>query len=279
MTGLRAAPIRPLGVGEMLDAAVRLVRGNARAVLTVAVPFAVVRSALTAMLQYATLDSKNAATVAALSTLLLGVGLNVVLTGLLAPLFGSALLGTQLDAAGSLRRVGRAAWPLVALGVVVMLAEGVGLALCLVGGVWLWGVWAVAAPALVLERTGVLDSLRRSYRIVQGTFWRTWGVRALGWVLTSVLSLFVAVPFTLLAAYLSDSDPLDASGGIAHPALYLGIVSIGAVISGALLAPISAAVDVVIYTDLRMRREGMDIVLSLPPEPRPAGPAPTVTAW
>ena len=67
----------------------------------------------------------------------------------------------------------------------VAVAEEAGLVALVVGGVWLWGVWAVAAPALLLEGVGPVRALRRSAQLVRGRFWRTWGVRALGWVLTS----------------------------------------------------------------------------------------------
>lgn len=279
MTRPVPAPMRPLGVAEILDGAVRLVRGNARAVLAVSVPFAVLRAGLTAALQYGTIDSRGAATVGAVGAALLALGVGTVLTGLLAPMFSSSLLGVPIDAGQSLKRARGRVWALMVLAVTVTLADGAGLALCVVGGVWLWGVWALAAPALVLERTGVRGALSRSFQIVQGVFWRTWGIRTLGWVLTSVLGLFVGLPFELLAAYVTGSDILSTTGGITDPAVYLTIVSVGAVISAAVLGPIAAAIDVLLYTDLRMRREGMDIVLALPAPPPPSGPAPAIAAW
>jgi hypothetical protein len=278
--GLRPAPLRPLGVSEILDGAVRLVRGNARAALAIAVPFAVVRSGLGALLQYATINSEDATTIAAIGGLLLAACFGTLLTGLLAPMYSGDLLGNRLSARESLRRVGRRVWPLIGLSLVVTVAESAGLAACIVGGVWLWGVWAVAAPALVLERTGVRGALGRSMSLVKQTFWRTWGIRALGWLLTSVLSMLIVLPFELLALYISEVNPLDASPSVDHPAVYVAILAIGGVLSGALLPPISAAIDVLIYTDLRMRKEGMDIVLGMPPVPDPAGTGQrAATAW
>jgi hypothetical protein len=283
MTRPRPAPIRPLGVAEILDGAVRLVRGGLRSVLTISVPLAVVRTGLGALMQYAAVRSQGAATFALLGGLVLAAGFGTVLTGLLAPLFSSALLGTELTARESLRRVGRRAGPLLLLALAVTVAEGAGLVVLGVGGVWLWGVWAVAAPALVLERTGVPGAFGRSMALVRGTFWRVWGVRALGWLLVTVLSFFVTLPFQTLAVYLTDANLFDPSSGVSQPALYVALVSIGGLVSTALLAPVSAAVDVVLYTDLRMRKEGMDIVLGLPTRADVSGGAgagrPAVTAW
>lgn len=278
MTHPRAVPIRPLGVAEILDGAVRLVRDNARAVVTISVPFAVARAAVAGLLQYAAIEATTGQALTVIGGLLLGVALGTALTGLLAPLFSSALLGARMRAGQAMRRVGgRAAWRLVVLALLVTVAEGTAVVAFGVGGVYLWGIWAVAAPALVLERTTVRGALSRSRRLVEGTFWRVWGIRALGWVLTTVLGFFIALPFQVLAGYLTGAKLLDPTGGVTHPALYVTILAVGSLLSGVIVAPIAAAVDVLLYTDLRMRKEGMDIVLALPPPPVEAGRP--VAAW
>lgn len=261
-----AAPLRPLGAAEVLDGAVRLVCGNLRAVLAIALPFAIARTAITGVLQYATLSAPNAAFFAAVATLVVASGIGVVLTGLLAPLFSSALLGTRIDARESLRRVGRSVLPLVLLTVVVTVAFGAGF----VVAVWLWGIWALAAPALALEHCGAFRALGRSFGLVRDAFWRTWGIRALGWLLTSVLGFLVTVPFEVIAGVVTGTDPIAGSTHVDSPGLYVAILSIGGLVAAALLGPVSSAIDVLLYTDRRMRREGMDIVLGLPPLPAPA---------
>lgn len=267
MTGLRPAPLRPLGAAEILDGAVRLVRRNVRAVLVISVPYAIVVSLVTALLEYATLESADATTLTSAGGLVLAAGLGSVLTGALAPMYSSDLLGSRITAAQSLARVGRRIWPLLVLGLVITVAEGAGLFACLVGGVWLWGIWAVAGPAMVLERAGVRGALGRSVELVRGTFWRVWGIRALGWVLTYVLSQLIVFPFQAIALGVSSADPLDTAGSVAHPALYVTLLASGQLLSSAFVTPISSAVELLLYSDLRMRKEGMDIVLGLPPAP------------
>jgi hypothetical protein len=267
MTEGRATPLRPLGVAEILDGAVRLVQRNARGALTISAPFAVARAGVSALLTYATLDSDSAATFSLIGALWLSVLFGTVLTGLLAPMFGSDLLSTRIAAGNSLRRVGNRAWPLLALAAVATVAEGAGLFACLVVGVWLWGIWAVAAPALVTERTGTFAALRRSAALVSGSFWRVWGIRALGYVLTFVLNLLITLPFQLLASSLADYNPFDTNADVHNAGVYVTINAIGALITATLTAPVSAAIDVVLYADLRMRKEGLDVVLALPPAP------------
>lgn len=279
MVGLRPAPLRPLAAAEILDGAVRLVRRNLPATLTIVVPFAIVRAGLGAWLAYATIGSTDSASIGAGATVLLDALFGTLLAGLLSPLFIGDLLGGPLTAQESLRRLGSRIWPLIGLSLVVMVAEAAGLAACGVGGAWLWGVWAVAAPALVLERTGIRRALGRSLELVRRTFWRTFGIRALGWLLRSVLGLLITLPFEVLALYLASRNLLDTTSGVDQPALYVTVLAIGGILSAALLLPIAAAVDVMIYTDLRMRKEGMDIVLAMPPAPETPRTGQPAAAW
>lgn len=278
MIGSSAAPLRPLGVGEVLDGAVRLARRNARSVLVVSVPFAVVVTLADALLEYSAINhSKDATTFVAVGTLIIAAGLGAVLTGLLAPLYSSDLLGSRISIGESLRRVGGRSVLLFVLGLVLAISEGAGLVACLAGGVWLWGIWAVAAPTFALERVGIRKALGRSRALVHGTFWRVWGIRALGWFVTYVLMQLIQLPFLALAAKLTNVDFLDSDPHTSNAALYVAIVSAGQLIGAALLSPVTSAIEVLLYTDLRMRKEGMDIVLGLRTKPMPAPAA--VSAW
>lgn len=280
MIGSPAAPLRPLGLGELLDGAVRLARRNARSVLAVSVPYALVATLASALLEYGTINSQDATTLVAGGTLLISAALGAVLTGLLAPLYSSDLLGHRITIGESVGRVGRRGVPLFLLGLLMAISEGIGLVACVVGGVWLWGIWAVAAPTFALEQVGIRAALGRSRALVNRTFWRVWGIRALGWFVTYVLTQLIVLPFVLLAAELTDVDLLDSNPHTTNAALYVAIASAGQLIAAALLAPVTSAIDVLLYTDLRIRKEGMDIVLGLPagPAPVPAGPSP-VSAW
>lgn len=274
-----AAGLRPFGVAELLDGAVRTVRRNLRTVLIISAPFAVVRTVSTALLQLGLSGSTSTLSLTLLDLVLVVGALGTVLSGLLAPVFTDELLGRRLTARQSLARVGWRWILLVVLAVAIAVPETVGMFALGVGGLWLWGVWAVAAPALVVERMRPFAALGRSFNLVRGEFWRTWGVRALGFLLTTVLGFFVAIPFQVLAALVSDFNPFDSSAGNpAYPTLFVWISAIGGLATALLLGPVTAAIDALLYVDLRMRREGLDILLSLPPEPQVGQPA-AVSAW
>ncbi len=277
----RAVPLRPLAATELLDGAVRLVRANARAAFAIALPFAVARTLLTALVALATYRASDAVPLQTLMLLVVTGFFGTARTGALAPALSGDVVGYRLELRRALAPVLPAVPGLLVLAAVVTVGEGAGALAFAVGGVWLWGIWAVAAPALVLERLGPLRALGRSFALVRGAFWRTWSVRALGWLLAYVLAEIATIPFQALAALLTGTDPFDqASHGVSQPGLYVAITAIGTLVAATIAGPVSSAIDVLLYTDLRMRREGMDIVLTLPPvEPVGAAPARPVSAW
>ena len=123
---------------------------------------------------------------------------------------------------------------------------------------WLWGIWAVAAPALVLERLGsAAGAAAARFALVRGAFWRTWGMRALGWLLTYVLAEMAMIPFQALAAAVTGTNPLEqASTGVSQPGLYVAITAVGTLVAATVVGPVGSAIDVLLYTDLRMRARG-----------------------
>jgi hypothetical protein len=235
-------------------------------VFAVAVPLAVVRAATAAALEIATLHSSAGSVLDMLVRLFLSGFLGTVLAGLLAPAISVDVLGHRLEPGASWRQARAAVLALIVLALLVAVAEEVGTVAAVVGGVWLWGIWAVAAPALVVERVGVGRALARSNELVRTVFWRVIGIRSLRWVLCYVLGFLITLPFAAIALAVTGTDLNDVSTlGVANQNLYVIILSIGTVLSIAVTSPISAAVDVLLYADLRMRREGMDLVLAAAP--------------
>ncbi|MCI0687428.1 MAG: glycerophosphoryl diester phosphodiesterase membrane domain-containing protein, partial [Sporichthyaceae bacterium] len=123
-----------------------------------------------------------------------------------------------------------------------------------------WVALAVATPALMLEKQPVLKAIGRSWRLVRGSRWRVFFVNLLAFIITFVIANIVAAPFQLFGGgFESFLDPAAAS----EPTLLeLIIVSLGGVIGSMITLPFSAAITVLLYVDLRIRREGMDIELA-----------------
>lgn len=119
--------------------------------------------------------------------------------------------------------------------------------------------WAsVASPVVVLERAGVFTALRRSRRLVRGSFWRVLGVLLLVQLISTVLSGVLTVPVGFLSAAAGAATG-DAGNSFALvPQL---IQAVGAILVGTITLPFVCGCRALLYLDLRMRREGLDLVL------------------
>jgi hypothetical protein len=111
---------------------------------------------------------------------------------------------------------------------------------------------------VVLERDGPARSLARSWRLVRRSFWRVLGISLLAGLIVLVTGAVLEIPFNLIAGRVGGGSFLPTSGG---SVLGVTIGAVGTIVAGAVARPISAGVAVLLYVDLRMRREGLDLVL------------------
>ena len=265
--------LRPLGLAEILDGSFRVIRRNPGATLGPSAVLAVIRVAVTAGLQLGAYRFLSTVQLELVGTLLISAALGTVLTGLLTLVVTQDVLGVRISTREVLTRLRGRAWALLGLALVITVLESLALLPLLVLGVWLWGLWAVAVPVLMVERSTVRGALSRSRRLVSGLWWRVWGIRALGFLLASLLGALVTVPFILLASLVTGSGFTATGVNSGVPVAYVLIISVGSVLSSTLTSPIRAGIDALLYLDLRMRREGLDIVLHSQASPvRPVAP-------
>jgi len=265
--------LRPLGLAEILDGSFRVIRRNPGATLGLSAVLAVIRVAVTAGLQLGAYRFLSTVQLELVGTLVVGAALGTVLTGLLTLVVTQDVLGVRISTREVLTRLRGRAWALLGLALVITVLESLALLPLLVLGVWLWGLWAVAVPVLMVERSTVRGALSRSRRLVSGLWWRVWGIRALGFLLASLLGALVTVPFILLASLVTGSGFTATGVNSGVPVAYVLIISVGSVLSSTLTSPIRAGIDALLYLDLRMRREGLDIVLHSQASPvRPVAP-------
>ena len=175
---------------------------------------------------------------------------------LAALLTGLALIGPWAGLAAVLIVLGVAGAPgglLIAIGFLGAIAA-------VVLDVWFWTMFSMSAAAVVLERQGPAHALGRSWRLVRTSFWRVFGILLLAALIVLVASSVLRLPFTVIStAFSSGSAPLTQA--IQPSAASLVIGAVGGIIAGAITQPISAGVTVLLYVDLRMRREGLDLAL------------------
>jgi hypothetical protein len=99
----------------------------------------------------------------------------------------------QLDASigGLMSKVTPVLGTLIIAAIVVGIATFFGLIACILPGIALLTLWAVVAPAIVIERLGVFEAMGRSWNMVKTSFWQTLGVIFVFWVITLVV-VFIA---------------------------------------------------------------------------------------
>lgn len=287
-------PLRPLGLGDIVDGSISMIRRNPRVMLGLSAAVAAIQVLLVAGLELLTFSSlgdvavtgtgnptanTDVGTAVFLITLGVSLVLGSVLTGMLTIAITQDVIGVRLGVGDVWRRVRPRIWRLLGLVLITSVVPVLGLALCLAPGIWLWGMWAVAVPALMAEGTTVRGALGRSWLLVRGSFWRVWGIRALGVLISSIVGQFLALPFVLVGTIV-DSDVLGGDT-TRLPVVYLVMTALGTAVSATFTAPVRAGIDALLYVDQRMRREGLDIVLQLPPRPvsAPAAPPTGFTAF
>ncbi len=127
---------------------------------------------------------------------------------------------------------------------------------------WMTARAGLAAPALMLERVGVITALSRSRALTRGSFWRVLGILLLSLLITLVAQVVLVVPFeigNLVYTFANPDDPM-AQAGLAAPQIFLSAV--GSVLAIAVVHPFWAGVCTLLYIDQRMRREGLDVELA-----------------
>jgi hypothetical protein len=306
-------PLRPLGLGEILDGAVQTMRHNPRVMFGLSAVVAVITTVVTTVGQLIGLGKftaalESSATGPASATEVAGATSGLlssfvgpamvqslalsVLTGILIVAVSEAVIGRRPDVGEVSRRVGWAG-----VGRLVLLTLLIGLAFTLltaalvlpVVGLYFWTVPAgvigtvvlvpvligclffgsvkvsFAAPALLLERIGIRAALARSWRLVAGSWWRVLGILLLGGLIASFASGLLQAPFSVVgivvAAVLGNDGGATGSLGRAT-VISTVITNLGTIVGTTVVAPFSAAVTSLLYIDLRMRREGLDVALA-----------------
>ncbi|MEV2273965.1 glycerophosphoryl diester phosphodiesterase membrane domain-containing protein [Nocardiopsis sp. NPDC049922] len=218
----------------------------------------------------------------------------VLVTGLLTAVVGLAVLGRRLTPGQAWAAVRDRMWAVVRLaltqlliffgltftvlavtvvgvvvGVAVMASASVelGIAILVLGlaaglasfAVFLWIAVRIqfAMPVVVLERVGVFAALARSWNLTRGSWWRVFGVILLTMLLVQVIGGLLTAPFSGTAAVLVVVFPLEAW----MPVVSGAIVYVGTVVISAITTPFTVGVTTLLYIDLRMRREGLDLRL------------------
>lgn len=139
--------------------------------------------------------------------------------------------------------------------------------------VWIGIKLSLVPSILMLERVSLRTAVARSWSLTNGYFWKTFGITLLVNVIVNVATQIISTPLSLVAgigASLINVNGEEQTGIIIATISYFvsGVVSI---LVGAVAIVLLSSVTTLIYLDIRMRKEGLDIELARFVESRHAG--------
>ena len=283
VTSIRRNPVATIGIAAIIL--------TATGVITTAVAFVISNAARNAVsvsngtLQTGRLGGFFGTFFGALAVdFVVGLVASIVLTGMLTAVIGRGVLGRRLTigeawqvAAPRLPAVLGASvlttlviialWVpyVVILAILIAVKAGAlaaifgvlgGLAMVCVT-VAAWAMFNMVAPVVVLEGQGPVQALKRSFRLVRASFWRVLGILILTYVIVAIAALVLEIPFDIIKTIAGGG----LSAGTSQSAVGIIIGAIGAIIAGAITRPVLAGAIVLLYVDLRMRQEGLDLAL------------------
>ncbi|TMB88621.1 MAG: hypothetical protein E6J18_08740 [Chloroflexi bacterium] len=255
--------LRPLEVGDLLDETFRMYRRHFFLFAGISVILSIPLAALAGYGFFSLFSSLVAQTgtdqpvdFTTLTPSLTAFALFLVLNIALYPLlYGSityavceSALGRPVTLWGALRGALRRYFQILGFLVLIGLMAFV---FCLLPlWIWIWVGWIAVMPVMFIENTGLIAAMGRSWRLVEGRWWHTllivFLIVVLIYVVSAALGAFLYLGQTLLQIILSSY-------------LGLGIAEAANIIVSALINPILQIAIVLIYFDLRVRKEGLDL--------------------
>ncbi len=256
--------LRPFTIGEILDASFTVFRNRFRQLITlsaiIVVPLGIVQGLWAASLQ----DAANDPT-PDFDAGLLGASLAILVLGIvIAQIATAAITRAVADAYLDIDSTWQSSWSaaMAKLGTIILtailfgLGVFVGFIFLIIPGIIIAVSWAVYMPAIMVENLGASDSLRRSWNLVSGRRWAVFGtillVNILAGIVGGILGAILGIIFG------------DSAAGAA----------LASAVASVFTTPFVAAATVVIYFDLRVRKEGFDLELLARQVPGATGTAP-----
>lgn len=248
----------------MLDAAITLYRRNWKTfmgiVAVVMVPFVLLQSFLTReALQGNPFDPSSApplspdvadriAIVSIVFTILSLVFIQPLLAAAVARAAVQVYQGEKPQIGATYRFALRRVHAILWVAILAALAVLLGFMLLVIPGIIAFIRLRFGTAVVVVEDERGTKALRRSWRLAKGHFWKILGTIVLAFILSAIAGSILQIPLTLASA------PLEESGWVLRAA--------AAAFAGVLVQPFTALINVLLYFDMRVRKEGLDLALA-----------------
>jgi hypothetical protein len=276
--------LRPLSIGEILDAGIKVFVRHWKVLVICVVglvgPMNVIQVLLRASIDPNAFETGNTTTGTGddIGPALIALLGSVVLSGLAFLVsftacfkaVADAWLGAEPAVGRSLRLGARRLGGVLVAWIAWIVILTIGTILLIVPGVYFGVVLCLTLPALLFEGIGPFKAFGRSRSLVKGRWWPTLGLVLVGYLLVSIIGAIIQAILIGIAG---------ASSSSVVPAAIATVV--GSTISNAITTPYLAAVLTILYFDMRVRKEGFDLQLMAeglgqPHDPDAPLPAPLI---
>lgn len=247
----------PRGIGEILSTAFEIYKANAQSLLMIVAIVVVPLTFISAFIggvvfapetetvlifgesvETVSARSAGAAIIVALLTAVIGVIISAVLQAAIMRGAAQGSIGDPVDIDASYKWGFARFGSVILISILVGLAVAGGLILFIIPGLIFAVMFSVAIPALVVENLRGTDAMSRSWNLVKGYFWHAVGVIILAGIITAVVGGIIG-----------------AIGGAISSNWFVSWIF--QAIAQIITAPFAAIVSVLLYLDLRARREAL----------------------
>jgi hypothetical protein len=246
-----AALPRPMGIGEILSTAFQFYQRHWRTLLgitaVVVVPITLLQYFLGDQVRTQGEETANgvvietatwAVGIAGLVTALAGLLMFLVLTGAITRAVAAEVAGEDPGVEQSYRFGFHRIWSVLLVSVLVGLATLGGLILLVIPGIYIGVRLCVSIEALVVEGRRGTQAMGRSWELVGGHWWHAFATLLVAWLLIGVVNAVITAPF----------------GGTGW--FVQGLV---AAVATVVTLPYGVLVGVLLYLDLRARKESLTL--------------------
>jgi uncharacterized membrane protein len=245
-----AALPRPMGIGEILSTAFQLYQRHWRTLLAIAavvvVPFTLLQYLLGDLVRTRGEVTSNgvvetatwAVGIAGLVAALAAVVMFLVLTGAITRAVAAEVAGEDPSVEQSYRFGFHRFWSVLLVSVLVGLAIIGGLILFIIPGIYIGVRLAVSIEALVVEGRRGTEAMGRSWELVGGHWWHAFGTLVVAGLLTGVVNAVITAPFGDTSWF---------------------VQAVAAAVATVVTLPYGVLVGVLLYLDLRARRENLNL--------------------
>ena len=274
--------LRPLSVGQILDRAFRLYRGNFLTFLAIVgvvqLPLALVQVFNAAAAQSDSPTFAGLVAILAILLLLAGILANQIASAALSRAVADVYLGRTTSFAAAYRGV----TPFIGnifVTLIVTLLVGLGLLFFFIipcvgwtagmGMLMFFGgaIVPMIGTVIVLENRAGFDALRRGWDLTRRRFWPVVGYMVILGILVTAITIGPTALLTYLTCFVwsgyDPSSPLSPTNMPGQAPLWATVLQTMITVGlQTLILPIQLAAASVLYFDLRVRNEGFDLELA-----------------